>query len=245
MADKKLTSLSIKGLINDKELSGKVYNMMLQHQSYNFILKYLESKGYKMAKGSLTNFKKKVEEARDTGVPLEYLADGRRKSIDKVDPKKISGFTGKDGMHIVKSSRENIQEAKGSYNDAVPKEMQPNSNYISNADVLEELVKKGFNTLQEMDTVDSATLLKGIEMYQKYFSQDARGLSQEALKQYQVIMQARVFAITQVVMQYVPNDKKEEARKEMEKAEQKVIDSLGQDNDTKRLLAELEKNGMI
>lgn len=239
---KELKSLSIKELIEDKSLCSKVINLMQQHQTYTFILQYLESKGYKMARGNLTNFKNKVEEARVTGVPLEELADLRKKkSIKQVDPKKISGFGG--NMNLVKTSQEQIKEATGSHN--FVNEIRPKDKTISNAQVLEDIINKGFDTLQEMDTVDTATTLKAVEMYQKYMAKDTRGLSQEALKQYQVIMQARISAISEVIMQYVPNEKQEEAINALEAKEQEILANLGATKETQKLLMELKKSEML
>ena len=235
-----LKSLSVKDLILDKNLRGKVANLMQEHKSYTFILSYLESKGYKMARGSLTNFKNKLEEARDTGVDIEELADGRKKkSIKQVDPNKITGYNG--DMHLV-TSKQNIKDATGSYD--FTNEIMPKDSYTSNAQVLETIIRKGFDTLQNMDTVDTATTLKALEMAQKYFAQDSRGLSQEAMKQYQLIMQARLTAVAEVMMQYVPAEKQEEALKAMDKKDEETLQHFGASEETQDLLRELKKGGL-
>lgn len=236
-----LKSLSVKELILDKNLRGKVINLMREHQSYNFILQYLASKGYKMARGSLTNFKNKVQEAQDTGVDLEDLADGRKKkSVEQVDKDKIKGYDG--NMHLM-TSKQNIKDATGSYD--FYNEIAPKQKLTSNAQVLESVIEKGFDTLQNMDTVDTATTLKAVEMMQKYFAQDSRGLSQEALKQYQLIMQARMSAASEVMMQYVPSDKQEEALNAMDEKEHQFLKDYGANEDTKELMEELKKDGLM
>lgn len=236
-----LKSLSVKELILDKNLRGKVINLMREHQSYTFILQYLASKGYKMARGSLTNFKNKVQEAQDTGVDLEDLADGRKKkSVEQVDKDKIKGYDG--NMHLM-TSKQNIKDATGSYD--FYNEIAPKQKLTSNAQVLESVIEKGFDTLQNMDTVDTATTLKAVEMMQKYFAQDSRGLSQEALKQYQLIMQARMTAASEVMMQYVPSDKQEEALNAMDEKEHQFLKDYGANEDTKELMEELKKDGLM
>ena len=51
--ESKLQSLSVKALIEDKVLLSKVLNLMEQQKSYDYILQFLQSQGYKMAKVAL------------------------------------------------------------------------------------------------------------------------------------------------------------------------------------------------
>ena len=125
--------------------------------------------------------------------------------------------------------------------------MEENKEVLETNEVKEEngLVIKGFDTLQNMDTVDTATTLKAVEMMQKYFAQDSRGLTQEALKQYQLIMQARMTAASEVMMQYVPSDKQEEALNAMDEKEHQFLKDYGANEDTQELMEELKKDGLM
>lgn len=232
-----MKSYSVKDLIEDKVMRGKVINMMQTKQSYDFIISYLASNGIKMAKGSLTNFKNKIKESESTGIALEHLGDKREKnSIKQVDTKKIVGFAPK----IYETNKPKEGTAQFDYaNTLVTKR-----GYVSNADALEQIISKGLSAIDNMDIVEPTLMLKSIELYQKYFASDKRGLSQEALKQYQIIMQARMTAITQVIMQYVPDNKQEEAINEMEKSEQEVLKQLGANKETQALMQELKKAGL-
>ena len=57
-----LKSLSLKELYNNKAIFSKVIGLMEQQMSYDYIIRYLNSKGYKMAKGNITKLKKRIKE---------------------------------------------------------------------------------------------------------------------------------------------------------------------------------------
>lgn len=235
-----LKRISLKQLLeDDKPTFTKAVHLLQEHKSYDYILKYLESKGYKFAKGSITNLKNKVEESRDTGTPLEDLMDKRgKKSVNDVDPSKIVGRIGQPSPTTVDKQR---QQGANSYSD-MPAELLPNKKYYSSASVLDGLVQKGIDGLNQIDTVDTGVLLKAIELREKYFpSRTGRGLSDEALKQYQLISQARSQASIQTMMEYVPANKQQEALDAMDKAEKEILDNMGADDETQALLDELRK----
>ena len=224
--DDKLKSLSVKALIENKVLFSKVLNLMEQQKSYNYILQFLETQGYKMAKGSLTNLKHKIEEAHDLGKPIESIADKREKnSIDDVPDNKIIGFTGK--------SKEPVEQD-------VVDDVQPITVYSENQ-VLEAIISKGMKSIQQMEFVDPKTLLSALGLYARYYGSKTRGLTSEALKQYQMINQSILSAYREVFVRYVPKDKQEEAINELDKQSKAILQNIGATPQGKELLKQLHK----
>lgn len=220
--ESKLQSLSVKALIEDKVLLSKVLNLMEQQKSYDYILQFLQSQGYKMAKGSLTNLKHKIEEAHDLGKPLDELADKReRNSIDDIPDNKIIGFTGKTPA----------KQAK---------EITPITVY-SEDQVLEAIIGKGMKSIEQMEFVDPKTLLTALSLHARYYGSKTRGLTSEALKQYQLINQAILSAYREVFVRYVPKDKQEEAINELDKQSKKILQNIGATPQGKELLKQLHK----
>lgn len=219
--DKGLKSLSIKELTDNKLLYSKVLTLMEQQKSYSYILRYLKSKGYKMAKGSLTNLKKKIEEANQEGKTVSQIADKRNKdSIDDIPNNKVIGFKG-----------QKVQ--KNESVSAVPIKI------YSEEEILENIMSKGYKTIEESDYVDPQVLMKAIDLHAKYFGRKSRGLTSEGLKQYQLIMQAEFMAVREAFFRYISKDKQKEALETMDKETDKVLSQIGVTKQGKELLKQL------
>ena len=226
-----LTRLSIKELIANKLLYSKVQTLFEQHKSYNFILRFLASKGYKMSKGSLTNLKNKMEESIKEDKPISEIADKRTKdSIDDVDDNKIIGFTGKQTPEKVKAQEEVA-------------EVQPIKIY-SDEQVLDAIISKGAKTLEESDYVDPNILMNALKLHAQYYGAKNRGLTAEGLKQYQLIMQSELAAVKEVLYRYVPKEKQEEALTEMDKRTNDLLKQIGVTKEGKELLKQINKAGL-
>ena len=238
MAKKELQSLSLKELIADQPLYSKVVNMLDQKQSYRYILKYLATKGYKMSTAGLTHLKDKLTESRETGVPIEMLGDKRSSK------KEIKEHTAEQ-----EDSLEDVLEHATGYTGEV-KNMEQETGVAnpipiySSEQLLEELLKKGMHTIQESDFIDLPIVLKTLELYEKYYGAKNRGLTGEALKQYQLIMQAQQTAMTEVFLQYVPKTRQQEALKALEQRSQEILTQIGATKEGKELLKQLDRAGL-
>lgn len=238
MAKKELQSLSLKALIADQPLYSKVVNMLDQKQSYRYILKYLATKGYKMSTAGLTHLKDKLTESRETGVPIEMLGD-KRSSKKEI----------KEHIAEQEASLEDVLEHATGYTGEVKNTEQETgvANPIpvySSEQLLEELLKKGMHTIQESDFIDLPIVLKTLELYEKYYGAKNRGLTGEALKQYQLIMQAQQTAMTEVFLQYVPKTRQQEALEALEKRSQEILTQIGATKEGKELLKQLDRAGL-
>ena len=238
MAKKELQSLSLKELIADQPLYSKVVNMLDQKQSYRYILKYLATKNYKMSTAGLTHLKDKLKESRETGVPIEMLGDKRSSKKEL-----------KEHEAEQEDSLEDVLEHATGYTGEV-KTTQPETGLAkpipvySSEQLLEELLKKGMHTIQESDFIDLPMVLKSLELYEKYYGAKNRGLTGEALKQYQLIMQAQQTAMTEVFLQYVPKTRQKEALDALEKRSQEILSQIGATKEGKELLKQLDRAGL-
>lgn len=233
MAKKELQSLSLKELIADQPLYSKVVNMLDQKQSYRYILKYLATKGYKMSTAGLTHLKDKLTESRETGVPIEMLGDKRSSK------KEIQEHTAEQ-----EASLEDVLEHATGYTGEQEAGVAKPIPVYSSEQLLEELLKKGMHTIQESDFIDLPVVLKTLELYEKYYGAKNRGLTGEALKQYQLIMQAQQTAMTEVFLQYVPKTRQQEALKALEQRSQEILTQIGATKEGKELLKQLDRAGL-
>lgn len=213
----------------------KVVSMLESEKTYKFINTYLRSKkNIEMSNPTLGNLKSKIKESKEKGIPLDSLIDmNKKKSIKDVNPDKIKGF---------KPDRNNTQ-----YSDKVANEITRESgevvvkNKVYNPrQILEEIMNKGFDTLQKVDYIDMNTMLKAADLYNKYYH-DQQGLTTEAIKNYQILINATLNAMKETIIKYVPEKDQKEAFEEMENKRKEYLEQFGSTADGKRLLEEFDK----
>lgn len=213
----------------------KVVSMLESEKTYKFINTYLRSKkNIEMSNPTLGNLKSKIKESKEKGIPLDSLIDmNKKKSIKDVNPDKIKGF---------KPDRNNTQ-----YSDKVANEITRESgevvvkNKVYNPrQILEEIMNKGFDTLQKVDYIDMNTMLKAADLYNKYYH-DQQGLTTEAIKNYQILINATLNAMKETIIKYVPEKDQREAFEEMENKRKEYLEQFGSTADGKRLLEEFDK----
>lgn len=214
----------------------KVVSMLESEKTYKFINTYLRSKkNIEMSNPTLGNLKSKIKESKEKGIPLDSLIDmNKKKSIKDVNPDKIKGF---------KPDRNNTQ-----YSDKVANEITRESgevvvkNKVYNPrEILQSIMDKGFYTLQKVDYIDMNTMLKAADLYNKYYGNTDKGLTTEAIQQYQLLVNATLNAMKETIIKYVPEKDQKEAFEEMENKRKEYLEQFGATVDGKRLLEEFDK----
>ena len=223
-------NITLKQLYNNQALFTKVQALIAKGKTFDFILEFLGSEGKPMSRGTLANLKSKLEESQETGKPIGELIDWRSKnSITQVDPKKITGYTGDKPTDIVTDN-----DVTG---DATQK-------FFGTEEVLDEIIRKGKETLDATDIIDLPLLIKALDMKQKDFGDESHGLSLDALKQYQVITEARYKAVLDTMLAFIPEDKQDQAMAKMNESFDEATKNLEVSADGKRLITALSKRGL-
>lgn len=232
----KIERVGIGKLYKEHKLEfSKVVSMLESEKTYKFINTYLRSKkNIEMSNPTLGNLKSKIKESKEKGIPLDSLIDmNKKKSIKDVNPDKIKGF---------KPDRNNTQ-----YSDKVADEVVRETgevvvkNKVYNPrEILENILSKGFDTLQKVDYIDMNTMLKATDLYNKYYH-DQQGLTTEAIKNYQILINATLNAMKETIIKYVPEKDQREVFEEMENKRKEYLEQFGSTADGKRLLEEFDK----
>lgn len=81
---------AVSEIINNKQLKIKVDEAFKKEESYEWIIGLCKQYGVDVSKSTLTRYKKKVEEAQETGVPIEDIADKRQ--VSSIDSKEVASF---------------------------------------------------------------------------------------------------------------------------------------------------------
>lgn len=213
----------------------KVVSMLESEKTYKFINMYLRSKkNIEMSNPTLGNLKSKIKESKEKGIPLDSLIDmNKKKSIKDVNPDKIKGFKPKrnDTQYSDKVADEVVRETG---------EVVVKNKVYNPREILENILNKGFDTLQKIDYIDMNTMLKAADLYNKYYH-DQQGLTTEAIKNYQILINATLNAMKETIIKYVPEKDQKEAFEEMENKRKEYLEQFGSTADGKRLLEEFDK----
>lgn len=249
--NQELKSVSISDLAKETLIFSKVVAMIEGERPQSFILSYLSSKGYKCSKATLTNLKKKIKESHEQGVPLETLLDKRKKSsIADVDPNNISGYHPKSAKAMKGSQyslNDNTIVTQDEYDEMQknkPVQVQVKSKVTSPREVLEELMNKGFDTLKTVDFVDINTTLRAAETYAKLYGDMDGGLTTPAIQQYQILLNAMLNAMQEVLIKYVPQTKQQEAMEALETTRENYLKDMASTEEGKKLLKAFKSSSL-
>lgn len=230
--------ISLKMLYENKLVFSKVKAMMEKGCSYKDIIKFLNVQGFLISKGSLTNLKHKLEEAQQTGIPLDQLIDKRKKT--NINQTNAKGYIPTDTPAT--SQQQLTQSMKVDKN--LSFKINPTKKYWSDNQVLDEIIDKGIKALDNVDIIDLPYLMKAIELKEKYFNKDTKGLTIDAIKQYEILIEAQMVAVKEVVAKYVPEDQQDNAYLEIKQQAQQAIDDLTISPEGKSLLSALQQAGL-
>lgn len=211
MANRKDTNKQSKllQLYNNKLLRSKVDTMLDENKPFSYILKYLETKGFELSTGSLSNYRKKRIEALQTGVPLMELIDKRKK-----------------GSVVYLTSHKDDQEEEESTNIQQVTSSNPNPSRVSDLEFLDEIISKAKNALEGVEFVDSPIALRAIELKDKLTGNSLHGMTIEGIKSLKIKQEAEINALTEVVLSFIPESKHDEVFKALDDARDNFYKNL-------------------
>jgi hypothetical protein len=222
-------------LYNNRKVSTKVDNMLDEGLTYDYIIEFCKEHDISISKASLTNYKKKREEAIKTGKPLLQLLDKRAKD-------NVTYITEREVDQIKKGGKDN---AEGSEKDlASITDLNKVENVYNDLEFLDEVIRKGMKGLKSFDVVDTPLAMKAIELRAKITNNQLSGLSIAGLRELKLRQQARESALMEVIMQYVPEDKHDGLFEDMDLAEQRFYENLDLTEEDKRVTKAFKESGI-
>lgn len=179
----------IEELYNNKLLCSKV-NTMLDDPDYTYddIVEFCGDKDFDISKSSLSRYNTRRKEALDTGQDLgDLVRDGREKNGSVVD---------------IRGNRVDELSTSG-YTDSEKK--------VTNVvDMLDEVIQKGYQGLQYVETVPMADAFKAAELKHKFTDGRDEGFSSIGLSQILTDFNIRTDTMLEVMAEYIPQEKHEE-----------------------------------
>lgn len=233
---KKLGSSSVLvQLYKNKKLCTKVDNMLDEGLTYDYIIEFCKDNDFSISKASLTNYKKKREEAIETGTPLLQLLDKRAKdNVTYISDKQVNEFW--------KNPEDGSEEAKAM---ATVTDMTKVGNVYNDLEFLDEVISKGKKGLNAFDVVDTPLAMKAIELKAKITNNQLSGLSIAGLREIKLRQAAKETAMMQVIMAYVPEDKHDQLFEDLELAEKEFYENLDLTEEDKRISKAIAASGVM
>lgn len=225
-------------LYNNRKLATKVDNMLDEGQTYEYIISFCKENGLSISKASLTNYKKKREEALKTGKPLLQLLDKRAKdNVTYITNKEVQAFKAKKKDTTKDSDPATSTEATITDINKVDK-------VFHDLEFLDEIIAKGAKGLKAFDVVDTPLAMKAIELKAKITNNQLSGLSVAGLRELKLRQQARESAMMEVIMKYVPEEKHDDLFADMDEAEQRFYENLDLTEEDRRISKALKSSGI-
>lgn len=214
----------IQKLYDNKPLRAKVDNALDEGRSYSYIISLCERYDLELSKASITRYKQKRQESLETGMDLGELIDGRKPSSKVVSILDKEADSSKVG--------DMLSHYDGSF-DKFEKT-------VSDIEVLEAVIDKGFRTIQTVDYVDAPIMMKAIELRAKLTGNKLQGLTLNAMKEIQLKQVAKESAMIEAMMEHVPEELHEVVLDAMKEKEEEFYRNMDLTDEGKRLMKAVE-----
>ena len=214
-------------LYENKLLRSKVDNALDEGIPYDDIIELCEAYDFEITRPTLSRYKKKREEAIENGWDLgEYIDKRRKTNISSIEDKEVE---------ILKNEDNNLSPFE--------KSMKHTQTIYDDIQVLDGIIQKGAKGLEFVDTLDPALMIRAIETKDKITGNQLRGLSLVGIRELQLKQTAKDTAMTEVLLEFVPEDKHEEVLNRLEELEKEFYQNLDLDEEDKKLKDALDRVG--
>lgn len=222
-------------MYNDKLFISKVNALLDQKQTLQYIADFAKSYNYDVSLNTIRNYRDKRQESIENNIPLDELIDKRRKSTNilSLGGKEVLPEDSQTGAGNITLTPEAFEEAQG------------NKKLISVTQVLEEMIQKGYNTMNQTEIIDPQLTLKAVDAYHRITGGTSGGLTLQGLQEIRMQQKAMETATAEVIMEYIPEALHEEVLAKMEEKQQAFYDNLDISGEGRRVKEALEKAGIV
>lgn len=212
-------------LYNNKLLRSKVDNALDEEMKYDDILELCREYGLEISSSGLTRYKKKRKEAIENGWDLgEYLDNRKKSNVSDIQDKEVDILEEEE----LSPFQESVKHTQTIYDDI---------------QVLESLIQKGANGLRYVETIDPALMIRAIETKSKITDNQLKGMSLIGIRELQLKQTAKETAMSEVLLEFVPEDKHEEVLQRLDELEKEFYKNLDLDEEDKKFKEALDRVG--
>lgn len=193
-----------------------VDKMLDDGDSPNKVHKWIMDNGLELSVPTVYTYAKKRKEAIMNGVKFEIIKEKK----GSAGSAKSQNATKKSGG--AKKEKEDTQtpEDKKQLNKTIKRVM-------SELEILDAVIDKGFSTLQQMEVISPDMALKAIKLKHEITGGEHQGITMYGIEQIRLREAARENAMLTVMLEFVPEEKHDELLDKMEKATREYYAQLG------------------
>ena len=121
--------------------------------------------------------------------------------------------------------------------------MDKTRDLLDDVSFLDKIISKGAVGLDEIYTLDPSIAMKAIEIKDKITDGQLKGMSLLGLRELQLKQVAKETAMTETMLEYIPEDQHEEVLNKMQEVEEEFYRNLDLDDEDRKLKESLERIG--
>lgn len=215
-------------LYNNKELSSKVNNALDKGYTLEDVQELCQAYDLDISIPSLSRYNKSREECIKNGWDLgDYLDKRKKTNVVSIENKE---------QDILST---NTNEENHPFNQTVAKTRQ----LLDDVEFLDEVIRKGVSGLKEIHSLDPGIAMKAIEVKDKVTDGQLKGMSLLGLRELQLKQTAKETAMTETMLEFIPEDQHEEVLTRMQEVEEEFYRNLDLDEEDKKLKESLDRIG--
>lgn len=195
-----------------------VDKMLDDGESPNRVAQWCRDNGFEVSTPTMYTYAKRRKEAIIKGIQIEKVMD-KRKDRDENGLSKADKKRQKRAMRGVEAMTMSKEERKEAYLSV--------DKVQSDLELLDNIIQKGFETLQMMEAIAPQVALKAIELKHKITGGSHNGLTIYGLEEIRMREAARESAIMTVLLEFIPEDRHEEVLQRMEQVTKEYYESIG------------------
>lgn len=215
-------------LYNNKELSSKVNNALDKGYTLEDVQELCQAYEFDISIPSLSRYNKSREECIKNGWDLGDYLDKRKKT---------------NVVSIEHKEQDILNTNPSSENHPFNATMSKTREMLDDVEFLDEVIRKGVSGLREISSLDPGIAMKAIEVKDKITDGQLKGMSLLGLRELQLKQVAKETAMTETMLEYIPEDKHEEVLNKMKEVEEEFYKNLDLDDEDKKLKESLERIG--
>lgn len=194
-----------------------VDKMLDDGDSPNKVHKWICDNGLELSVPTVYTYAKKRKEAIMNGVKFEVIKEKKGSSGSA----KSQNATKKSaGSKKKKEEEQPTQADKEQLNKTVKRVM-------SELEILDAVIDKGFSTLQQMEVISPDMALKAIKLKHEITGGEHQGITMYGLEQIRLREAARENAMMAIMLEYIPEEKQDEVLEKMERTTREYYAQLG------------------
>jgi len=217
-----------------KHMPGKI-NQLVEWKKRPFLDKMIDNEipakelvawcndnGFPISLPTMYSYKKRRNEAVANGITMELL---QPKLHEESMNRKMDGM-----KKAYTKAHQQRKEKRAQTKVRIDQELadQDNPKRIRHdMELLDEVIQKGFDTLNKMEVISPVTAIKAIEMKHKLTSGSAGGYTVYGIEEIKLREAAREQAVVAAILEFIPKEQHVTVMKRMEQAEREYYESIG------------------